>query len=114
NNRQNDLLTMKKASNNDIWFHTRNIPGSHTILVTENREPTELALAEAAAIAALHSSAKTSSQIPVDYTKVRYVSKPAGAKPGKVIYTDFQTLFVNPEDEFVRTLMEHNKSILQK
>lgn len=108
NNRQNDLLTMKKAGNNDIWFHTRNIPGSHTVLVTENREPTELSLAEAAALAALHSSAKASSQIPVDYTRIRYVNKPAGARPGKVIYTNFSTLFINPADDFVQVLLARN------
>lgn len=106
NNRQNDWLTMKKAGNNDIWFHTKNIPGSHTILLTENQQPTELALAEAAALAALHSSAKQSSQIPVDYTQVRYVSKPAGAKPGKVIYVQYQTLFINPGDAFVQNLLQ--------
>lgn len=109
NNRQNDQLTMKCASNNDYWFHTKNIPGSHTILVTENRKPTELALAEAAALAALHSSAKASSQIPVDYTQVRHVSKPVGAKPGKVIYVNYQTLLVNPGDNFVQALRALNK-----
>ena len=96
NNRQNDRLTLKQANNNDIWFHTKNIPGSHTILVTEGRKPTETALLEAAQIAALHSRGKDSSQVPVDYTQVRHVSKPQGAKPGMVIYVQYKTLYVTP------------------
>ena len=82
NNRQNDKLTMKDANNNDIWFHTKNIPGSHTVLVTDGKAPTETAMEEAAVLAAQHSRAKDSAQVPVDYTQIRYVSKPQGAKPG--------------------------------
>ncbi len=96
NNRQNDRLTMKQANNNDIWFHTKNIPGSHTILVTEGREPTPAAMEEAAVLAASHSRAKDSAQVPVDYTQVRNVSKPQGAKPGMVIYVKYRTIFVDP------------------
>lgn len=96
NNRQNDRLTMKLASNNDIWFHTKNIPGSHTVLVTEGRRPTEKAMEEAAVLAARHSRAKGSSQVPVDYTQVRNVSKPQGARPGMVIYVNYKTVFVDP------------------
>lgn len=96
NNRQNDRLTLKTANNNDIWFHTKNIPGSHTILVTEGKEPTPAAMEEAARLAAAHSRAAGSSQVPVDYTRVRHVSKPQGAKPGMVIYGNYKTLFVNP------------------
>lgn len=96
NNRQNDKLTLKQANNNDIWFHTKNIPGSHTILVTQGREPTETALLEAACIAAWHSRGKDSSQVPVDYTQVRHVNKPQGAKPGMVIYVQYKTLYVTP------------------
>lgn len=98
NNRQNDKLT-KAANNNDIWFHTKNIPGSHTVLITEGREPTEHALEFAATLAAKHSRAKDSAQVPVDYTQVRHVSKLQGAKPGMVIYVNYQTMFVNPVDE---------------
>ena len=76
NNRQNDKLTLKTANNNDIWFHTKNIPGSHTVLVTQGRQPTETAMEQAAQLAALHSRAKDSSQVPVDYTQIRHVSKP--------------------------------------
>ncbi|WP_322199377.1 Rqc2 family fibronectin-binding protein [Acutalibacter intestini] len=96
NNRQNDQLTMKLANNHDIWFHTKNIPGSHTVLVTENRQPTPRAMEEAAALAAGHSRAKGSAQVPVDYTQVRNVSKPQGARPGMVIYVNYKTIFVDP------------------
>ena len=99
NNRQNDRLTMKLASNNDIWFHTKNIPGSHTVLVTQGREPTPRAMEEAAVLAARHSKAKDSAQVPVDYTRVRHVSKPQGARPGMVIYVNYKTLFVDPNQE---------------
>ena len=97
NNRQNDRLTMKEANNNDIWLHTKNIPGSHTILVTEGREATDAAIVEAAKLAAYHSKGKDSSQVPVDYTQVRYVSKPQGAKPGMVIYVNYKTVYVTPQ-----------------
>ncbi len=99
NNRQNDRLTLKTANNNDIWFHTKNIPGSHTVLVTEGKEPTETAMVEAAQLAAQHSRAKDSAQVPVDYTQIRYVSKPQGAKPGMVIYVNYKTIYVTPGRE---------------
>lgn len=98
NNRQNDRLTMKLANNNDIWFHTKNIPGSHTVLITDGKQPTQSAMEEAAALAAHHSKAKDSSQVPVDYTQIRNVSKPQGAKPGMVIYVNYKTIFVNPSE----------------
>ena len=106
NNRQNDRLTMKQASNNDVWFHTKNIPGSHTILVTEGRAPTETALREAALLAAWHSRGRESSQVPVDYTQVRNVSKPNGAKPGMVIYVSYNTVYVTPEKDLAERLAE--------
>lgn len=96
NNRQNDRLTMKLAGNNDIWFHTKNIPGSHTVLLTEGKQPTPRAMEEAAILAASHSRAKSSAQVPVDYTQIRNVSKPQGAKPGMVIYVNYKTIFVDP------------------
>ncbi len=96
NNRQNDNLTLRTASNNDIWFHTKNIPGSHTILITDGKTPDDESILTAARLAAYHSKAKNSSQVPVDYTQVRYVSKPQGAKPGMVIYVNNKTLFVTP------------------
>lgn len=104
NNRQNDVLTLKTAAKNDIWLHTQNIPGSHVILVTEGQEPTETALREAAVLAAFHSKARDSAQVPVDFTKVRFVKKPNGAKPGMVIFTNQQTLYVKPDEAFCRSL----------
>lgn len=97
NNRQNDLLTLKTAGKNDLWFHTKDIPGSHTVIITEGKELPDSSIYEAAQIAAYFSKAKDSSQVPVDYTLIRRVSKPQGAKPGKVIYTDQHTLYVTPK-----------------
>lgn len=99
NNRQNDKLTMKDSNNNDIWFHTKNIPGSHTVLVTDGKQPTDKAMEEAAILAAKHSRAKDSSQVPVDYTQIRHVFKPQGAKPGMVNYVNYKTVFVDPTKE---------------
>ena len=106
NNRQNDKLTLKTANHRDFWFHTKNIPGSHTILVTEGREPGEVSLREAAMLAAWHSRGRDSSQVPVDYTQVRNVSKPSGAKPGMVIYVNYNTVYVTPEEALVSRLKE--------
>lgn len=104
NNRENDQLTLRLASNNDWWFHVKNIPGSHTILVTEGKEPSELAVTQAAQLAAFHSKAGASAQVPVDYTQVRYVHKPQGAKPGMVIYDHYYTAYVTPSEEITRAL----------
>ncbi len=104
NNRQNDQLTLKTAAKNDIWLHTQNIPGSHVILVTDGAEPSETAIREAAVLAAYHSKARDSAQVPVDFTKVRFVKKPNGAKPGMVIFTNQQTLYIKPDGELCRKL----------
>lgn len=106
NNRQNDKLTMKQAGNNDLWFHTKNIPGSHTVLVTQGRTPGESSILEAAKLAAYHSRAKNSAQVPVDYTQIRHVNKPSGAKPGMVIYENYRTLYVTPEEELIKKLIQ--------
>lgn len=98
NNRQNDLLTLKTANKNDLWFHTKDIPGSHTVILTDGKEITEQAILEAAQIAAYFSKAKDSSQVPVDYTLIKRVNKPQGAKPGKVIYTEQKTVYVTPKN----------------
>ena len=97
NNKQNDKLTLKDARNSDYWFHTKNIHGSHVILQTEGRIPSEEAMFEACKLAAKHSKAKESSQIPVDYCLVKIVSKPQGAKPGMVIYVNYKTAYVNSD-----------------
>lgn len=104
NNLQNDLLTLKTAFKSDIWFHTQKIHGSHVILVADGREPTDRAMTEAAMIAAYHSKARQSSPVPVDYTPVRQVKKPAGAKPGMVIYHVYQTAYVTPDEAAVERL----------
>ena len=104
NNLQNDLLSMKTAFKSDIWFHTQKIHGSHVILVTDGREPTDTAMTEAAMIAAYHSKARTSAGVPVDYTEVRNLKKPAGAKPGFVIYHVYKTAFVTPDETLIESL----------
>ena len=96
NNKENDFLTFKKASSTDIWLHTKDIPGSHVILLTEGGTPSEEDLRCAAQIAAYHSKARSSANVPVDYTKARYVKKPSGSKPGFVIFTHNRTLYVDP------------------
>ncbi len=97
NNRQNDQLTLKTAKNADLWFHTKDIHGSHVILCYEHEKPfTDTAIYEAALLAAKYSKAKFSENVPVDYTQVKYVKKPSGAAPGMVIYTDQKTVYVTP------------------
>ncbi|MDO4482673.1 MAG: NFACT RNA binding domain-containing protein, partial [Bacillota bacterium] len=96
NNKQNDILTLKTAGSKDIWFHTKDIPGTHVILFTEGKEPSEQALFEAASTAAYYSKGKMSENVPVDYTYVKYVKKPSGAKPGMVIFDHNKTLYVTP------------------
>lgn len=98
NNRQNDKLTLKTARNYDMWLHTKDIPGSHVIIVSDNREITDTAIMEAASLAAYNSKAKDSAQVPVDYTLVKNVSKPSGAKPGMVIYVKNKTVYVKPKE----------------
>ncbi len=104
NNRQNDQLTLKTAKATDIWLHTQGIAGSHVIIKTEGREAPEQTLFEAAQLAAYHSKGRESSQVPVDYVAVKFVKKPAGAKPGMVIFTNNRTLFVAPDEELVDSL----------
>jgi predicted ribosome quality control (RQC) complex YloA/Tae2 family protein len=99
NNRQNDKLTLKMANKKDIWLHTRNIPGAHVVIWAGGAAVPAGTLTQAAMLAALHSRAKDSSQVPVDYTLVKNVKKPSGAKPGLVIYDDFKTVFVSPDAE---------------
>ena len=104
NNSQNDLLTCKLAGKGDIWFHTQKIHGSHVILWTEGGQPDLQSLNEAAILAAWFSQARESSKVPVDYTPVRFVKKPGGARPGMVIYTTYETAQVTPDGELARRL----------
>lgn len=97
NNKENDRLTMKTAGPKDWWFHTKDIPGSHVILFAEGRELTETAIMETASIAAWHSKGRDSENVPVDYTQVKFVKKPNGARPGMVIFTDNRTVYVTPK-----------------
>ncbi|MCX8131667.1 MAG: NFACT family protein [Clostridia bacterium] len=104
NNKQNDQLTLKLSSSNDIWLHTKNIPGSHVIIKKLQHEIPGRTLEEAGMLAAYHSKAKMSSGVPVDYTAVKNVKKPSGAKPGMVIYDNFKTMIVTPDEETVNKL----------
>ena len=104
NNRQNDRLTTKDADKRDIWLHTQKIHGSHVILCTGGAEPDEQSLMEAASLAAYFSQAQGSTKVPVDYTPVKFVKKPAGAKPGMVVYTTYQTMLADPDEELIKHL----------
>ena len=97
NNSQNDQLT-KKADKRDLWLHAQKIHGSHVILCTNGAEPDERSITEAAALAAYFSQAREGGSVPVDYTPVKYVKKPAGARPGFVVYETYRTLYVAPEE----------------
>ena len=96
NNKENDWLTLSFANKNDIWFHTQDIHGSHVILKTDKKAIDDDILVKCAEIAAKHSKAKNSSNVPVDYCPVQFVKKPHGAKPGMVIFTNNKTLNVKP------------------
>lgn len=102
NNKQNDYLTNRLAARDEIWLHTKDIPGSHVVI--RSKEPTEKTIQEAAVLAAFFSKARNSSSVPVDFTRVRHVKKPAGAKPGFVIYDNQQTVYVTPNEETVLKL----------
>lgn len=104
NNTQNDQLTCKMAGKGDIWLHTQGIHGAHVILWTEGGEPDEESLREAAMLAAWFSQGKGGSKVPVDYTPVKYVKKPGGARPGMVVYTTYRTAYVTPEETLVKRL----------
>ncbi len=103
NNRQNDFLTCKLADNHDTWLHTKDIPGSHVVI--HGKQFSEQTLKEAAHLAAYYSQARASSQVPVDYTLIRHVHKPSGAKPGYVIYEQQKTVYVTPDGQFVNSLL---------
>ena len=103
-NVQNDQLT-KKADKRDYWFHTQHIHGSHVILRCAGLMPSDEDLREAAMLAAYFSQAKESSSVPVDYCPVKFVKKPAGARPGMVTYDNYRTLYVTPEEGLVKKLL---------
>ena len=96
NNIQNDYLSLKFANKNYMWLHTKNIPGSHVIICSTDIP--DKTLMEGATLAAYYSKAQTSSKVPVDYTLVKNLKKPAGSKPGMVIYHTNYTLFAEPSE----------------
>lgn len=99
NNKQNDELTLRFAMSDDIWLHTKDIPGSHVIIRLNGRSVSETAVEEAANLAAFYSKAKNGSNVPVDYTPRKNVKKPSGAKPGFVIYEKNKTVYVTPDEK---------------
>lgn len=103
-NVQNDELTTKLGRRTDLWFHTQRLHGSHVILRCDGQEPTETAITQAAAIAAYYSQGREGGKIPVDYTMLRFVRKPSGALPGKVIYTDYKTIMTEGKEALVKRL----------
>ncbi|MBE6031002.1 MAG: fibronectin/fibrinogen-binding protein [Clostridiales bacterium] len=99
NNVENDFLTFKQAGSRDVWFHTKDIPGSHVILFTEGKDIDDLseaAIFETASLAAYYSKGRASENVPVDYVQAKFVKKPNGAKPGMVIFTNNRTVWTNP------------------
>lgn len=104
NNKQNDSLTLNTARKNDIWLHAQKIPGSHVIIKSDNRTVSNTAILEAAMLAAYYSKARNSSNVSVDYTEVKNVKKPSGAKPGAVVYNNFNTLLVSVNKQAIEKL----------
>ncbi|MFW2434273.1 Rqc2 family fibronectin-binding protein [Staphylococcus cohnii] len=102
NNKQNDYLTNKKASKQHLWFHTKDIPGSHVVIL--NDAPSENTIKEAAMLAGYFSKAGNSGQIPVDYTEIKHVHKPSGAKPGFVTYDHQKTLYATPDYDHIQKM----------
>ncbi len=104
NNTQNDQLTTKLATKGDLWLHTQKIHGSHVILWTRGETPDAQSIHEAACLAAWFSQGRDSGKVPVDYTPVKFVKKPAGARPGMVVYTTYETAWVTPDEGLVKRL----------
>lgn len=103
-NVQNDELTTKLALRSDLWLHVQKIHGSHVILRCDGEQPGEQSILQAAAIAAYYSQAREGGKVPVDYTQVRYVKKPSGSLPGKVIYTNYRSVVVQADEALVQRL----------
>ena len=102
NNKQNDYLTFKLSKKSDLWFHTKDIPGSHVVIHHDN--PDEETIREAAMLSAYYSKARNSSSVPVDYTEIRHVKKPSGSKPGFVIYFEQKTIYITPDEALLLKL----------
>jgi len=108
NNKQNEYLTMRLARNEEVWLHAKNVPGSHVVI--RSSEPSEETLLEAAHLAAYYSKARNSGNVDVDYTKVKYVRKPTGAKPGFVIYDHQKTVRVTPDTDLVAKMRKASRT----
>lgn len=106
NNTQNDLLTLKSSFKSDLWLHTRSIHGSHVIVSCQGQDIDPVTLQQAAQLAAYYSQARDSQNVPVDYTVVKNVKKPAGARPGMVIYDHYNTIYVTPDPELAQQLKQ--------
>ncbi|MDO5803792.1 MAG: NFACT RNA binding domain-containing protein [Clostridia bacterium] len=104
NNIQNDELTLKFARPRDIWMHTKNIPGSHVIIVANGQTIPDTTLNEGAMLSAFYSKAKNSSKVPVDYTEKKNVKKPNGSKPGFVIYETNKTAYITTSEEEIKKI----------
>ena len=104
NNLQNDKLSLKMANKLDMWLHTKDFPGSHVIVRNRDGEISDTALNEAAVIAAVNSTARDAQKAPVNYTLAKNLKKPTGAKPGKVIYHTYNTMYVTPDEELAEKL----------
>ncbi|MFQ9634766.1 MAG: NFACT RNA binding domain-containing protein, partial [Coprobacillus cateniformis] len=102
NNLQNDYLTFKMASRNDMWFHVKDMPGSHVVVHSE--ELNEYTIRLASKIAAYFSKGKHSSSVPVNYTQIKTLKKPQGAKPGQVILNHYSTIYIDPDDSFLNEI----------
>ncbi|RKO62525.1 putative RNA-binding protein homologous to eukaryotic snRNP [Caldibacillus debilis GB1] len=108
NNKQNEYLTMRLARKEEVWLHAKNVPGSHVVI--RSSEPSEETLLEAAHLAAYYSKARNSGNVDVDYTKVKYVRKPNGAKPGFVIYDHQKTVRVTPDTDLVAKMRKASRT----
>lgn len=105
NNLQNDKLTLHVARGKDLWFHTKNAPGSHTVVMSEGQDIPDSTKNEAAMIAVWHSSQKNSAKVPVDYTEVRNIRKTGDLRPGMVLYEHYETAYITPDEEVIEKLL---------
>jgi predicted ribosome quality control (RQC) complex YloA/Tae2 family protein len=114
NSIQNERITLKESNSNDIWLHTKDIPGSHVIIKKQKDEIPESTILEAAFLAAYFSKVRLSSKVPVDYTIVKYVKKIPGSKPGMVTYSNHKTIFVSPDEEMLKKIQNNIKDVSYK
>jgi predicted ribosome quality control (RQC) complex YloA/Tae2 family protein len=104
NNKQNDKITFKISGKEDLWFHVKDQPGSHTVMLLEGKEPSDQSILEAATLAAFYSKGQNATKVSVDYTQRKHVKSPKGAKPGMVIYDNFSTILVDALEENIKSI----------